>query len=81
MPNTRASKTSNPSTGHDSDPTSEFVSMATLREMMQIQERMFKTMFESVLSSVNIRIDEVVKSVAELRGILMTSRIRLANWL
>lgn len=36
--------------------------MATLREMMQMQERMFKTMFESVLSSVNTRIDEVVKS-------------------
>lgn len=74
MPDTRASKSSNPSTGHDSDPTSEFVSMATLREMMQMQERMFKTMFESVLSSVNTRIDEVVKSVAELRASLQYSQ-------
>lgn len=74
MPETRASKSSNPSTGHDSDPASEIVSMATLREMMQMQERMFKTMFESVLSSVNTRIDEVVKSVAELRASLQNSQ-------
>ena len=74
MPDTRASKSSNPSTGHDSDKTSEFLSMATLREMMQMQERMFKTMFESVLSSVNTRIDEVVKSLAELRASLQYSQ-------
>ena len=48
--------------------------MATLREMMQMQERLFKTMFESVLSSVNTRIDEVVKSVAELRASLQYSQ-------
>ena len=76
MPDTRASKSSNPSTGHDSESTSEFVSMATMREMMQMEERitMFKTMFESVLSSVNTRIDQVVKSVAELRASLQYSQ-------
>ena len=31
---------------------------------------MFKNMFESVLSSVNTRIDKVVKSVAELKASL-----------
>ena len=41
--------------------------------MMQMHERMFKAMFESVLSSVNTRIDEVVKSEAELRA-------SLQNW-
>ena len=71
----RISKSSNPSTAqeHDSDPT-EFVSMATLSEMMKMQERTFKTMFESVLSSVNTRIDEVVKSVAELKASLQYSQ-------
>ena len=71
----RTSKSSNPSTAqeHDSDPT-EFVSMATLSEMMKMQERTFKTMFESVLSSVNTRIDEVVKSVAELKASLQYSQ-------
>ena len=61
-------KTSMNSTGKDSNTgkdtnasSTEFVSLATLREMLQMQERMFKNMFESVLSSVNTRIDKVVK--------------------
>ena len=58
-------------TGKDADPSNtEFVSLATLREMLHIQERMFKNMFESVLSSVNTRIDNVVKSEAELKASL-----------
>ena len=64
-----------PETGKDSDASNtEFVSLATLREMLQIQERMFKNMFESVLSSVNTRIDKVVKSVAELKASLEYSQ-------
>ena len=35
---------------------------------------MFKDMFESVLSSVNVRIDKVVKSVAELKASLEYSQ-------
>ena len=35
-------------------------------EMLKMQERMFKSILESVLSSVNMRIDKVVKSIAEL---------------
>ena len=62
-------------TGKDTNPAgTEFVSLATLREMLQIQERMFKNMFESVLSSVNTRIDKVVKSVAELKASLEYSQ-------
>ena len=62
-------------TGKDTNPAStKFVSLATLREMLQIQERMFKNMFESVLSSVNTRIDKVVKSVAELKASLEYSQ-------
>ena len=78
---TRNAKTSmNPTgkdanTGKDTNASStEFVSLATLREMLQMQERMFKNMFESVLSSVNTRIDKVVKSVAELKASLEYSQ-------
>ena len=42
--------------------------------MLQIQERMLENMFESVLSSVNIRIEKVVKSVAELKASLEYSQ-------
>ena len=59
-------------TGKDADPSNtEFVSLATQREMLQIQERMFKNMFESVLSSLNTRID---KSVTELKASLEYSQ-------
>lgn len=78
---TRNAKTSMNSTGKDSNTgkdtnasSTEFVSLATLREMLQMQERMFKNMFESVLSSVNTRIDMVVKSVAELKASLEYSQ-------
>ena len=78
---TRNAKTSMNSTGKDAnngkdaDPSNtEFVSLATLREMLQIQERMFKNIFESVLSSVNTRICKVVKSVAELKASLEYSQ-------
>ena len=39
-----------------------------------MQERMFKSILESVLSSVNMRIDKVVKSVAELKASLEYSQ-------
>lgn len=78
---TRNAKTSMNSTGKDSNTgkdtnasSTEFVSLATLREMLQMQERMCKNMFESVLSSVNTRIDKVVKSVAELKASLEYSQ-------
>ena len=72
---TRNAKASMNSTGKDADSSStEFVSLATLREMLKMQERMFKDMFESVLSSVNVRIDKVVKSVAELKASLEYSQ-------
>lgn len=53
----------------------QFVSMATLNEMLKIQERMFKTMFaDSLSTSVNVRIDSVVKSVEELKASLAFSQ-------
>ena len=72
---TRSAKASINSTGKDADSSStEFVSLATLREMLKMQERMFKNMFESVLPFVNMRIDKVVKSVAELKASLEYSQ-------
>ena len=62
-------------TGKYADPSNtEFVSLATLREILQIQERMFKNMFESVLSSVNTRFYNVVKSVEQLKASLEYSQ-------
>ena len=46
--------------------------MATLREMLDKQERIFRNIFET-LSFVNIRIDEVLKSVAEIKASLQYS--------
>mgnify|MGYP006973404378 CR=1 FL=1 len=43
-------------------------------EMLKMQERMFKSILESVLSSVNMRIDKVVKSIAELKASLEYSQ-------
>lgn len=39
-----------------------------------MQERMFKSILESVLSSLNMRIDKVVKSIAELKASLEHSQ-------
>ena len=72
-----AKSASSSSSGHDGfnpSTNTEFVSMATLREMLDMQERIVRNMFESVLSSVNIRIDEIVKSVAELKASLEYSQ-------
>ena len=71
MPETRTSKSSTKDTDHGGD---QFVSMATLHEMLKMQERMFKTMFDSLLTSVNMRIDNVVKSVGELKASLEFSQ-------
>ena len=72
---TQNAKASMNSTGKDADSSStEFVSLATMREMLKMQERTFKDMFESLLSSVNMRIDTVVKSVAELKASLECSQ-------
>ena len=71
MPETRTFKSSTKDTDHGGD---QLVSMATLHEMLKIQERMFKTMFGSLLTSVNMRIDNVVKSVGELKASLEFSQ-------
>ena len=38
-----------------------------LTEMLQLQERMFKTLLDSLLNNVNSRLDAVVETVADLK--------------
>ena len=69
MPETRNSKSSagSPGTGIDKNPCSEFVTTSMLNEMLQIQERMFKTLLDSLLNNFNSRLDTVVESVADIK--------------
>ena len=57
MPETRTFKSLTKDTDHGGD---QFVSMATLHEMLKIKERMFKALFDSLLTSVNMRNDSVL---------------------
>ena len=67
MPETRNSKTSGGSPSADKNPSNEFVTMAMLNEMLQLQERMSKTLVDSLVSNFNSRLDTVVATVAELK--------------
>ena len=48
----------------------EFVRMAQVRELLKVQESMLKTLFESVVHSLSMRLDEVVKSVKSIKASL-----------
>ena len=63
MPETRNSKSSasSPGTGV------EFVTNSMLSEMLQLQERMFKTLLDSLLNNFNSRLDAVVESVVDIK--------------
>ena len=67
MPETRNSKTTGGSPSADKNPSNEFVTAAMLNEMLQLQERMFKTLVDSLVSNFNSRLDTVVGTVAELK--------------
>ena len=69
MPETRNSKSSagSPGTGIEKNPCSEFVTTSMLNEMLQRQERMFKTLLDSLLNNFNSRLDSVVESVADIK--------------
>ena len=45
----------------------EFVRMAQVREMLRVQESILETLFDSVVQSLSMRLDEVVKSVKSMR--------------
>ena len=48
----------------------ELVTMAQVRELLKVQESMLKTLFESVVQSLSMRLDEVVKSVKSIKASL-----------
>ena len=66
MPETRTTKAAR-TKGADSAG-SELVTMATLRELLKVQERMFKNLFDSLLANVNARLDSVIGQVAEIKA-------------
>lgn len=68
MPDTRHSKASVGSSAAELNVQGEFVTLATLREMLQMQERMFKSFFDSIVGNVNTRLDSLTHSVSELKA-------------
>ena len=48
----------------------EYVTLATLKQMLSIQESTLQSIFESFIMSVNLRVDDLVKSVAEVKSSL-----------
>ena len=46
----------------------EVVTMAAVKDLLAVQESVMKAMFESVVSSINTRVDELVKSVASIKA-------------
>ena len=48
----------------------EYVTLAILKQMLSIQESTLKSIFESFIMSVNLRVDDLVKSVAEVKSSL-----------
>lgn len=45
----------------------EFVTLAMIRKMLQMQERMFKSFFDSIVTNVNTSLDSLTHSLAELK--------------
>ena len=67
--------------GQDGDDRSdsETVTLATLKQMLEVQESMFRRMFDSVTSSLTVRVDDLVKTVAELKASIEFTQSEVAN--
>ena len=52
----------------------EFVSLGTVKEMLKVQESMLRTLFDSVVNSLNARIDDVLSSVSSIKASLEYSQ-------
>ena len=48
----------------------ELVPIATLKQMLDVQQSMLKTLFDSFISTVNARVDKLADSVASLKASL-----------
>ena len=67
--------------GQDGDDRSdsETVTLATLKQMLEVQESMFRRLFDSVTSSITARVDDLVKTVAELKASIEFTQSEVAN--
>ena len=52
----------------------ELVSLGTVKEMLKVQESMLRTLFDSVVNSLNARIDDVLSSVSSIKASLEYSQ-------
>ena len=66
MPKTRTTKAA--STQGAEFAASELVTMAMLRQLLKVQKRMFRNLFDSLLANVNERLDSVIGQVAEIKA-------------
>ena len=66
MPETRTTKAA--STQGAESAASELVTMAMLRQLLKVQKRMFRNLFDSLLANVNERLDSVIGQVAEIKA-------------
>ena len=73
MADTCHSKASVSSLASEVNVQGEFVTLATLREILQMQERMFKSFFDSIVTNVNTRLNSLTHSVAELKARIASS--------
>ena len=64
------------STSLDDD---EVVTMATVRSLLAVQESMLKTLFESVVNGINARMDDLEKSVSDIKASLEFSQTEIED--
>ena len=57
----------NPSSSQEAEVDEEYASLAMLKQMLFVQESMLKALFHSVISSVTARVDDLLKTVTELK--------------
>ena len=62
-----AEKGNNPSNLQDAEGDEKYVSLALLKQMLSVQESMLKALFHSVISSVTTRVDDLLRTVTELK--------------
>ena len=55
----------------------EVVTMATVRSLLAVQESMLKTLFESVVNGINARMDDLEKSVSDIKASLEFSQTEI----
>ena len=62
-----AEKVNNSSSLQGAEGDEEYVSLTMLKQMLSVQESMLKALFHSVISSVTTRVDDLLKTVTELK--------------